>query len=120
MSGRLRAGGASAVRGGKLMEREEISRSGANPGKINRENLWEWIIRHQGTCFYTKQGLPFTYTVKGGELFTQRRRRSITRSTFEKSYEKASSDPSAITGPKKLGVYGATYIWAIFRGMGII
>ena len=32
----------------------------------------------------------------------------------------ASADPSAITGPKKLGVYGATYIWAIFRGMGII
>lgn len=44
------------------MEREEISRSGANPGEINRENLWEWIIWHQGTCFYTKQGLPFTYT----------------------------------------------------------
>lgn len=31
----------------------------------------------------------------------------------------ASADPSAITGPKKLGVYGATYIWAIFRGMGL-
>ncbi|HIS26837.1 MAG TPA: hypothetical protein IAA57_08105 [Candidatus Pullilachnospira intestinigallinarum] len=87
---------------------------------MSRENLWEWLIRCQGTCFYTKQGLPFTYTIKGGELFTQRRTRSITRSTFEKSYEKAAADPAAITGPKKLGVYGATYIWAIFRGLGII
>lgn len=88
--------------------------------QITRENLWDRIVRQQGTCFYTKQGLPFTYTVKGGELFTQRRQRSITRSTFEKSYDKAISNPAAITGPKKLGVYGATYIWAIFRGMGII
>lgn len=36
------------------------------------------------------------------------------------SLKKAAADPAAITGPRKLGVYGATYIWAIFRGLGII
>ena len=99
--------------------------------KINFEitsldNLWNCIEEHQGKTFYTKRGLPFTYTVKGGELFTDRRERSITRSTFEKAYEKLIRDrdgenpPCKIVGPKTMNVYGAPYIWAVFMGLGII
>ena len=56
--------------------------------RVTTENLWEIIVSLQGTTFYTAKNLPFTYTVKGGELFTDRRGRSVTRSTFEKAFEK--------------------------------
>ena len=45
---------------------------------ITLNNLWEVIVSHQGETFYTKKMLPFTYTIKGGEMFTDRRERSIT------------------------------------------
>lgn len=77
------------------------------------ENLWERITARQGTVFHTKKGLPFTYYIKGGELFTDRRERSITKSTFEKACQKLLEHPEEITGPKKLNVYGAPYVWAI-------
>lgn len=75
--------------------------------------LWERIVLRQGEIFYTKKGLPFTYYIKGGELFTSRRERSVTRSTFEKAFQKIQENPQEITGPKKLNVYGAPYVWAI-------
>lgn len=53
---------------------------------ITVENLWQVIESHQGETFLTVKHLPFTYTIKGGELFTDRKRKSITRSTFEKAY----------------------------------
>ena len=55
---------------------------------ITVENLWQVIESHQGETFLTVKHLPFTYTIKGGELFTDRKRKSITRSTFEKAYIK--------------------------------
>ena len=70
--------------------------------------------------------MPFTYVVKGGELFTDRRERSITRSTFEKAFEKLYKDqvgedaPKKIVGPKTLNVYGAPYVWAVFMGIGLL
>lgn len=93
---------------------------------IGMGNLWDTIVAHQGKTFLTKKGLPFTYHVKGGELFTDRRERSITRSTFEKAYNKLLVDragenpPREIVGPKTLNVYGAPYVWAVFMGIGLI
>lgn len=93
---------------------------------INADNLWKAIAEKQGETFYTKKGLPFSYYIRGGELFTDRRERSITLSTFEKAYEKLIGDrtgenpPCRITGPKSLNMYGAPYIWAVFMGIGFI
>lgn len=97
-----------------------------NTQKITISNLWDEIQAHEGKDFQTKKGLPFTYTIKGGELFTNRRERSITRSTFEKAYNKLVQDqegenaPRKIVGPKTLNVYGAPYVWAVFMGIGLI
>lgn len=97
-----------------------------NTSKISIENLWGTIVDHAGETFSTKKGLPFTYTIKGGELFTDRRERSITRSTFEKAFLKLEKDqcgedsPKKIVGPKTLNVYGAPYVWAVFTGIGLI
>lgn len=97
-----------------------------NTSTITASGLWDVIRAHEGKEFLTKKGLPFTYTIKGGELFTNRRERSITKSTFEKAYEKLIQDqigenaPKRIVGPKTLNVYGAPYVWAVFMGIGLI
>ncbi len=79
------------------------------------DRIWEQITNRQGKIFYTKKGLPFTYYIKGGELFASRRERSITRSTFESAYQKMKGHPEDIKGPKALNVYGAPYVWAILH-----
>ena len=102
------------------MEKEERTAEAAGyEGEITAENLWSVIVSLQGKVFYTSKMLPFTYTVRGGELFTDRRDRSVTRSTFERALEKICSDP-AIKGPKKLNVYGAPYVWAILKTVGAV
>ena len=88
---------------------------------ITAENLWDIIIAHQGETFYTAKGLPFTYTIKGGEFFTDRKKKSITRATFEKAFLKIQEDTShKITGPKALNVFGAPYVFATFRQLGVV
>lgn len=92
---------------------------------ITKENLWQAICYHQGKIFFTKKGLPFVYSVRGGELFVDRRSKSITKSTFEKAFEKLQMSRDGalgrgvITGPKALNVYGAPYVWAVFMGIGV-
>ena len=88
---------------------------------ITAENLWDIIIAHQGETFYTAKELPFTYTIKGGEFFTDRKKKSITRATFEKAFLKIQEDTShKITGPKALNVFGAPYVFAMFRQLGVV
>lgn len=84
---------------------------------MKEECLWTHICKYQGKVFYTKKGLPFTYYIKGGELFASRRERSITKSTFEAAYKKIMEAPEKVTGPKKLNVYGAPYVWAILTSI---
>lgn len=85
------------------------------------ENLWDTIAAHQGETFYTAKGLPFTYTIKGGEFFTDRKKKSITRATFEKAYLKLLEDTDhRITGPKALNVFGAPYIFATFHHLDLL
>ncbi|MCD8105605.1 MAG: hypothetical protein LUF35_11555 [Lachnospiraceae bacterium] len=86
---------------------------------MSQEELWELLAGHQGETFFTVKGLPFHYTVKGGELFVDRREKSITRATIAKAYERILETPEEITGPKKLNAFGAPYIWAIFVKLGI-
>ena len=90
-------------------------------GSITKENLWEVITSHQGEEFHTSKQLPFTYNIKGGEFFTERKKKSITRATFERSFLKIQEDKeNKITGPKSLNVFGAPYIYATFRQLGVV
>ena len=73
-------------------------------------------------AFFTSKQLPFTYTVKGRELFCDRKEKSITEATVTRAYEKilaarAAGDP--IRGPKRLCMFGAPYIWGILKGTGL-
>lgn len=47
------------------------------------DELWKLLMKHQGETFYTIKKLPFQYQIKGGELFVDRRSKSITKATFE-------------------------------------
>lgn len=88
---------------------------------ITKENLWETLILHQGETFYTVKNLPFTYQIKGGEFFTDRKKKSITKATFEQAFQKVQEDAEhRITGPKSLCCFGGPYVWAMFKALGIV
>lgn len=90
-------------------------------GTITKDELWDAITVRQGETFYTAKGLPFTYTVKGGEFFSDRKKKSITRATFEQAYQKIQQDGDhKVTGPKSLGCFGAPYVWAVFKALAIV
>lgn len=84
--------------------------------------VWLLLQQNQHKTFYTAKGLPFTYTIRGGELFVDRRQKSITISTVEKALEKIGRLEAAqisVTGPKKIGCYGASYLYPILRELGV-
>lgn len=93
-----------------------------NDGKNDtEEKLWESIISRQGELFYTAKKLPFTYEIRGGEMFVDRRSKSITKATIMKAYLRIREDTDhLIRGPKKLNCFGAPYVWAIFMALGIV
>lgn len=82
--------------------------------------LWNVLMLYQGTTFHTVQGLDFTYTIKGYELFVDRKDKSITKSTVDKSFAKALELNGTVSGPKKLGTFGASYLYPVFIKIGII
>ena len=87
------------------------------------EAIWQLLQKHQGEIFHTAKGLPFTYSIRGGELFVNRRRKSITVSTVRRALEKITQLEAAgevITSPKKIGCYGASYLYPVFLQLGII
>lgn len=85
---------------------------------ITRDNLWKAITRHEGETFYTIRGLEFHYTIKGNQMMVDRKRKSLTRSTFELAFDRLQRGP--VSGPKELCVFGAPYIWVIFKQLGVI
>lgn len=107
-------------------DRKEAAANGAvveggDRGAISKEELWEMITAHQGKTIYTAKGLPLTYRVKGGELFADRKKKSITRATFEQAYQKIIEDTEhKIIGPKSLNCFGAPYVWAVFKALGVV
>lgn len=91
--------------------------------EYTKEVLWELLKQHEGEEFLTFKGLPFTYSIRGNELFVDRKDKSITLATIMLSYENAlkiMKNGNDVTGPKKLGTFGASYIFPIFKRIGII
>lgn len=84
--------------------------------------LWNVVELYAGSTFYTSKKLPFTYRVKGRELFCDRKEKSITQATVLRAYRKileAQKAGEPIRGPKKLSMFGAPYIWGILKGTGL-
>ena len=82
--------------------------------------LWSMLLYLQGCVFLTAKGLKFTYKIKGGEMFVNRKSKSITQATVFMAYHKAMELGDAVAGPKKLGTFGASYLYPIFVRLGVI
>lgn len=82
--------------------------------------LWKVLEVHEGCYFYTAKGLKFRYKVKGGEMFIDRKKDSITKATVFMALKKAMELNGDVSGPKKLGTFGASYLYPIFCRIGLI
>jgi hypothetical protein len=85
--------------------------------------LWGTLTLFQEYPFRTAKNLRFYYIIKGNEIFFTRKEKSVTRSTVNLAFEKAmelQQNGIKITGPKKLGCFGASYLYPIFIRIGVI
>ena len=87
---------------------------------LPRDEVWERIREKEGRCLKTYSGLDFSYTVKGHELFISRKDKSITFSSVKKALEEVEKLNGIVSGPKKLGVFGDSYLYSIFIVIGVI
>ena len=93
--------------------------------EITRQ-IWHNILLHQNEPLHTAKGLPFTYSIKtlpdgtlGNEITVSRRSKTITRVTVDKAYQKV-IELGEVKGPKQLGIFGASYLYVIFKAIGVI
>ncbi len=96
----------------KMKNADEISKT-----------LWETFLLFEGYPFVTAKGLRYYYTIKGNEVFFTRKEKSVTRATVNIAFQtalKLQEDGIQITGPKMLGCFGASYLYPIFKRIGVI
>ena len=85
--------------------------------------LWAALSAFQGVHFYTARNLAFTYMIRGNEMFVSRKDKSITRATVEIAFQRAvklQKNEGLVSGPKKLGTFGASYLYPVFLHLGMI
>ena len=84
------------------------------------ELLWETLKLFSGESFQTAKKLEFFYTIKGNEMFISRKEKSVTRATVMIAFRKALELGGTVSGPKKLGCFGASYLYPVFIRIGVI
>lgn len=107
-------------------------------GQPWKDLLWECITLFQNVSFTTsgrgsRPGIEFTYQLKisnrtgktTDEMIVDRKEnsKSITRSTVELGFANALVEQAAmgfVKGPKKLKVFGSSYLYVIFLKWGVI
>lgn len=87
---------------------------------MSMENLWETLVLYAGYPFHTVKGLKFNYCVRGNEIFINRKEKSITKSSVDVAFHKVMDANRHVSGPKKLGVFGASYLYPIFLRINLI
>jgi len=93
------------------------------PENLSIELLWQVLGEREQDFFYTVKGIPFTYIIRGHEMFVDRKEKSITQATVGLSAQRVLEKQAqgiAITGPKKIGTFGASYLYPIFQQIGLI
>lgn len=108
----------------QLQEAIQRECQGAEPSETDSEKLlWNTLILFQDCVFETAKKLQYTYCIRGYEMFVSRKDKSITRSTVNLAFGmavKLLKEGLPITGPKKLGTFGASYLYPIFIRIGVI
>lgn len=88
--------------------------------ELLENHLWETLKLFSGYSFTTVKGLRFHYTVNGNEILIDRKKKSITRSSVNIALKETMKMKGNVNGPKKLKVFGASYLYAIFCRFGLI
>lgn len=86
------------------------------------EYLWDAIVAFADYPFETETGLPMKYTVEGGEIFFNRKEKSVTRATVVRAFNRArqiQKTEGRVSDSKKLGTFGASYLYPIFLRFGV-
>lgn len=84
--------------------------------------LWDAIVAYADYSFYTEKGLSMKYTVKGGELFFNRKEKSVTRASVMKAFHRARQlqhEKGFVSGSKELGTFGASYLYPVLLRIGV-
>lgn len=96
------------------------------------ECLWRAVLAFEGYPFRTAGrgktlGVFFSYQVKrskdgqpDGEIKVNRKEKTITRATIELAYRRAKAMGGVVTWPKKLGVFGASYLYPMLVRFGVL
>ncbi len=87
------------------------------------ETLWNTLAAFEGYPFKTAKGLRYCYTVKGNEIFFSRKEKSVTRASVSIALGTAielQKIGTSIIGPKMLRCFGASYLYPVFRRLGVI
>lgn len=92
--------------------------------------LWKVIRMFEKYPFVSIKGLRFSYTVKRGknglptaEIEISRKEKTITKATINMAFRKALKIQKLegyVSGPKKIGGFGASYLYPMFLRFGII
>lgn len=90
------------------------------PSQKQEEELWSLLNYLKGCVFFTAKGLKFTYKIQGGEMYVSRKSKSITQATVFMAFRKTIELEGFVTGPKKLGTFGASYLYPVFVRIGLI
>lgn len=99
-----------------------------------KELLWKAILLFEDYIFHTQTGLEFSYSMKRNragaitnELYFSRKKKGITRGTIFISYDRIvelrgqqKTAVPALTTPKQLGTFGASYMYGVFIHFGLI
>ncbi len=99
---------------------EKLAAALAKGGEEWEDILWQTLAASAGFTFRTSKGLEFSYAIRGNEMFVDRKTKSITRATVNMACRKALELGKEATGPKKLGTFGASYLYPVFVRLGII
>lgn len=84
--------------------------------------LWDAIMAYADYPFLTEKGLSMKYTVRGGEIFFNRKEKSVTKASVMKAFHRARQlqhEKGFVSGPKELGTFGASYIYPVFLRIGV-
>lgn len=84
--------------------------------------LWDAIMAYADYPFLTEKGLSMKYTVKGGEIFFNRKEKSVTKASVMNAFHRARQlqhEKGFVNGPKELGTFGASYIYPVFLRIGV-
>lgn len=95
------------------------------------ECLWRAVLAFEGYPFRITgrgktPGVKFSYQVKRskdgqsvGEIKVNHKEKTITRATIELAYRRAKAMGGVVARPKKLGVFGASYLYPMLVRFGV-